>query len=98
MAAGSSQICDILGFLANLDRRQHARDRCWDMPKAIGAPKMRILLSSRRMSPVGFDRTHYNRTHYAADVSGGGRSSAMRRSMSENRFLGIATSAIWNAT
>jgi hypothetical protein len=55
MDAGSSLVCDILEFLASLERRQQARDGCWDMPKASSAPKMRILLSSRRTSPVVFD-------------------------------------------
>jgi hypothetical protein len=35
---------------------------------------------------------------YAVDVTGGGRNSAMSRKMSANRFLVMATSAIWNAT
>src|SRR5208282_5716420 len=56
------------------------------------------FLSSRRKSLVIFDRTRDNGTHYAVDVTGGGRSSAMSRRMSANRFLGIATSAIWKAT
>jgi hypothetical protein len=55
MDAGSSQVCDILGFPASLERRQQARDGCWDMPKGSGAPEMRILSSSRRTSPVVFD-------------------------------------------
>jgi hypothetical protein len=38
MHAGFSQVCDILGFLASLERRQQARDGCWDMPKASSAP------------------------------------------------------------
>jgi hypothetical protein len=37
MDAGSSQVCDILGFPASLGRRQQARDGCWDMPKGSGA-------------------------------------------------------------
>jgi hypothetical protein len=44
------------------------------------------------------ERTHDNRTPYAVDVTGGGRSSAISRRMSAKRFLGMATSAIWNAT
>jgi hypothetical protein len=31
-------------------------------------------------------------------VTDGGRNSAMSRKISAKRFLGIATSAIWNAT
>ena len=46
----------------------------------------------------GLHRTHDNRTPYAVDVTGGGRSSATSRRMSVNRFLGMATSAIWKAT
>ena len=46
----------------------------------------------------GFRRTRDNRTHYPVDVTGGGRNSAISRRMSANRFLGMATSAIWNAT
>src|SRR5256885_8709741 len=44
------------------------------------------------------ERTHDNRTRYAVDVTGGGRSSAISRRMSAKRLLGMATSAIWNAT
>src|ERR1700719_1450599 len=44
------------------------------------------------------ERTLGNRTPYAVDVTGGGRSSAISRRMSAKRFLGMATSAIWNAT
>ena len=39
-----------------------------------------------------------NGTHYAVDVTGGGRSSAISRWISANRCFGTATSAIWNAT
>jgi hypothetical protein len=52
MDAGSSLVCDILEFLASLERRQQARDGCWDMPKASSAPKMRILLSSTYLAQV----------------------------------------------
>jgi len=38
------------------------------------------------------------RTLYAVDAKGSGRSSAIIRKISSNRFLGIATSAIWKAT
>jgi hypothetical protein len=47
---------------------------------------------SRRLA-----RTHDTRMLYAA-AKGGGRSSAIIRRMSENEFLGMATSAIWKAT
>jgi hypothetical protein len=65
---------------------------------AVAREEMPSLLSSRRKSPVGFDRTRNNGTHYAVDVTGGGRSSAINRRMSAKRFLGMATSAIWNPT
>jgi hypothetical protein len=39
-----------------------------------------------------------NRTQYAVDVTGGGRSSAISRRMSTNRCLETATSAIWKTT
>ena len=42
------------------------------------------------------DRGH-GRPRQAIEGSGGGRSSAMSRRMSANRFRGTATSAIWNA-
>src|SRR5271168_3590458 len=50
-----------------------------------GMPK--FLLSSKRKSPVVFDRMRDNRTHYAVDVTGGGRNSAISRRTSANRFL-----------
>jgi hypothetical protein len=56
------------------------------------------LLSSRRTSPVVFGGTRDNRTHCPVDVIGGGRNSPINRRMSANRFLGMAISAIWNAT
>jgi hypothetical protein len=31
-------------------------------------------------------------------MTGGGRNSAIKRKMSTNKFRGMATSAIWNAT
>ena len=62
------------------------------------APKMPNLLSSRRISSVGFARTHDNPRLHAGAGSGGGRSSAISRRMSSNKSLGMATSAIWNAT
>ena len=48
---------------------------------------------SRRLA-----RNHDTRTLYAVDVKGGGRSSAIIRNVSANRFGGLAASAIWNAT
>jgi hypothetical protein len=94
MAAGSSQICDILGFLANLDRHQHARERCWGHAESDRRTENVNFLVIKTHVSRRFNRTHYKRAHYVADVIGGGRSSAMSRSTSENRFLGIATSAI----
>ena len=54
--------------------------------------------SLRRTSPVSLARTRNERTLYALDVTGGDRGSAIIRGMSANRFRGMATSAIWNAT
>jgi hypothetical protein len=51
---------------------------------------MPSLLSSRRKSPVVFDRTRDNRTHYAVDVTGGSRSSAISRiAIPRNLFADI---------
>src|ERR1700730_1270379 len=61
-------------------------------------PKMRILLSSRRTSPLVFDRTQNNQALRVDTAAGCGRSAAIGRRMSPNKFLGMATSAIWNAT
>jgi len=46
----------------------------------------------------GLQRTHDNRTPYAVDATGGGRSSAISRGMSANICREMATSAIWKAT
>ena len=66
----------------------------------IGAPsaEMWILLSSRRTSPLVFDRTQNKQALHVDTAAGGGRSSAISRRMSANSFRGMATSAIWNAT
>ncbi len=68
-----------------------------DRASGIGRSKMAIFLSYGRTSPVSLSRTHDNRTPYAVEVAGGGRSSAINRRMSAKRFFGMATSAIWNA-
>jgi len=47
------------------------------------------LLSIRKCLSRRFARTHYARTLYAAHAKGGGRSSAIIRKMSANKFLGI---------
>jgi len=62
------------------------------------APKMWILLSSGRTSPLAFDRTQNNQALHVETAAGGGGSSAISRRMSANRFREMATSAIWNAT
>src|SRR5580704_1247228 len=49
------------------------------------APKMPNLLSFRRVSPVGFARTHDNQRLHAGAGSGGGRSSAISCRMSANK-------------
>ena len=64
----------------------------------IPRSKKAIFLSYGRTSPESLCRTHNNRTPYAVEVAGGGRSSAINRRMSAKRFFGMATSAIWNAT
>jgi hypothetical protein len=46
---------------------------------------------------VGFDEC-VTPNASTVDVTGGGRNSAMSRRVSANRFLVIATSAIWKAT
>ena len=60
--------------------------------------RVEFSLIKTQLSLQVFDRTHDNRTPYAVDITGGGRNSAISRRMSANRFLGMATSAIWNAT
>ena len=62
------------------------------------APKMRILLASRRASPLVFDRTQNNQALHVERAASGGRSSAISRRMSANKVLGMATSAIWKVT
>ena len=47
---------------------------------------------------LGFRPNARHPTSYAVDTTGGGRSSAINRRRSANRFRGMATSAIWNAT
>src|SRR2546430_1045619 len=56
----------------------------------IGAPsaEMWILLSSRRTSPLVFDRTQNKQAHHVDTAAGGGRSSAISRRMSANSFPG----------
>jgi hypothetical protein len=75
-----------------------ALDRGQDTPSGCLAGKILNLPSSRRTFPVVFDQTRDTQTHYAGDVIGGGRNSAISRKMSANRFLGMATSDIWKAT
>ena len=59
---------------------------------------MWILLSSRRTSPLVFDRMQNNQALHVDTAARGGRSSAISRRMSANNCLGTATSAIWNVT
>src|ERR1700730_2286109 len=49
------------------------------------APKISILLASRRTSPLVFDRTHNNQALHVETAAGGGRSSAISRRMWANR-------------
>jgi len=61
----------------------------------IGAPSAENADLVVVQSPLVFDRTQNNRAPYAGAGSGGGRSSAINRRMSPNKFPGMATSAIW---
>ena len=74
--------------LANFDKPMTtpaAFDRCPDARSGWRAGEILNLPSD-------------NRTHYAVDVIGGGRTSAIMRKMSAKTSRGIATSAIWNET
>jgi hypothetical protein len=46
----------------------------------------------------GFSGTRCDRMYYPVNVTDGRRNSPINRRMSATRFLGMATSAIWNAT
>jgi hypothetical protein len=61
-------------------------------------PEMRISLSSRLTSPLVFDRMQNSQALHVDATAGGGCSFAISRRMLSNKFLGTATSAIWNAT
>jgi hypothetical protein len=98
MTAGSNPLCDVWGFLAISDRRQHPRDKVLEHADKERRTENASSVVNIRTSPVVFDRKRDNRTLYAVDVTGGGRSSAINRRMSAKRFFGMATSAIWNAT
>jgi hypothetical protein len=94
MAPGSSPTCNRFGSLASRDRRRFVGEQWWGVPKSSRTLKLPNLLSSRRRSPIVFDGTRDNRTPYAVDKTGGGRSSVISRKMSAKRVLGITTSAI----
>jgi len=67
----------------------------------IGAPSAEnvdFVVIQTHLSPLVFDRTQNKQALHVDTAAGGGRSSATSRRMSANRFLGMATSAIWNAT
>jgi hypothetical protein len=97
LAAGRIRIAEITDF--GDAKSPHAKSSTRGLPQsqaatmARRASKMRLLLSSRRISPVVFIRTHDTRTPYAVDVTGGGRNSASSRGIAANRFLTIAASA-----
>ena len=74
-----------------------ARDRRRPANDAVLTTVMVELLSMRTRLSRGLARTHDARKLYAVDAKGD-RSSAIIRKMSAYKFLGIATSAIWNAT
>jgi hypothetical protein len=90
--------CDAFGFLAILSLRRVFATNFGAGRLAVACRGMPKFLSSRRKSPVVFNRTHDNRTRYVVDITNGGRNSAISRRMLAKRFLGMATSAIWNAT
>ena len=93
-AADLSPTCNRFGFLASRGCRRLVGERCRSVPKSSRMLKLPNLLSSRRRSPVVFVGTRDNRTPYAVDKTGGGRSSAISRKTSAKRVLGITTSAI----
>jgi hypothetical protein len=67
----------------------------------IGAPSAEnvdFVVIQTHLSPLVFDRTQNKQALHVDTAAGGGRSSAISRRMSANRFRGMATSAIWNAT
>ena len=60
----------------------------------IGSPSAEnvdFVLPSRRTSPLVFDRPQTNQALHVDTAAGGGRSSAISRRMSANRFRGMAT-------
>src|SRR5580704_6215846 len=96
--ADPSPILAPIGSLGKLDPSQLAKDRprIWYRPHpALKNGDLSVIWTH---VPVSLSRTHDNRTPYAVEVAGGGRSSAISRKMSANRFLGMATSAIWKVT
>jgi hypothetical protein len=63
----------------------------------IGAPSAEnadFVVIQTHLSPLVFDRTQNNQALHVDTAAGGGRSSAISRRISANRFLGMATSAI----
>jgi hypothetical protein len=79
------------------DRLVKARGRRRAVTSARRAPEMRVSLSSRRTSPLVFDRTQNNQALHVDATAGGGRSSETSRRISANKILGMTTSAIWKA-
>src|SRR5207245_5428786 len=98
IAADFSLILSRTGVPGRRDSPQHLVDGRRGRPTPRWATKNVVFAVIETHLSHGLHRTHDNRTPYAVDVTGGGRSSATSRRMSVNRFLGMATSAIWKAT
>ena len=93
-----SLFCDAFGFLAILSLRRVFATNFGAGRLAVARRGMPKFLSSRRKSPVVFNRTHDNRTPYAVDITSGGRNSAISRRMLANRFRGMGRVAEGNFT
>jgi hypothetical protein len=90
--------CPGLAFLTSVNRRSTLWTGVGAGRRLAEGRKMLCLPSSRTHLSHGLHRTHDNRTPYAVDVTGGGRSSAINRRMSVNRFLGMGRVAEGNFT
>ena len=70
----------------------------WVFDKFRVVQRVALIFLRGRGGPISLAQTHDTRPLHAGDGSGFGRNSAIIRRMSANRFLGMATSAIWKAT
>jgi hypothetical protein len=95
IAPSCSPILKQLGLICKREPTQRGLTK-----RQLLAEHQRMLRfpSSRRTSPVSLAQTRDKRTPYADDATGGDRNSAISRRMSANKFLGMASSAIWKAT